>query len=355
MRTYDIINAGPNNRFTVNGRVVSNSGRRIQLQNLPQNHMHDLEDAREIVRSGNYENLSCLYDNPTKVLSELIRTALVPADEHKFLVADFSSIEGVVLAWLAGEQWVIDEYAGDKLLYEACAAQMFGVDKLSVKKGGENAHLRQKGKVATLSCGYSGSVGALKAFGADKMGMTEDDMIDTVTKWREANPNIVKLWYCLDAAAIRCVKTKAEQVDAKSNTRFTYENGILRMWLPSGRSVCYYNAEIGKNKFGKPCVTYMGVEQFKKKWMRLDMSGGKWAENLTQAVARDCLRDSMLNLEAEGYSVVMHCHDEVICEEPITGRHVDEMVDIMTRPIPWAAGLHLRAEGFETLFYKKDD
>jgi DNA polymerase len=270
-------------------------------------------------------------------------------------VADFSSIEGVVLAWLAGEQWVIDEYAGDKLLYEACAAQMFGVDKLSVKKGGETAHLRQKGKVATLSCGYQGSVGALKAFGADKMGMSEEDMIDTVTKWREANPNIVKLWYGLDNAAIKCVKTKAPQVDPQSNTRFTYEGGILRMWLPSGRSICYYNAEIGKNRFGKPCVTYMGIDQFKKKWTRIETSGGKLAENLTQAVARDCLRDSMLALEDKGFQVVMHCHDEVICEEPITGRQVDKMVEIMTRPIPWAEGLHLRAEGFETLFYKKDD
>lgn len=335
-------------------RTMRWAGRRIQMQNFPQNHMHDLEDAREIVKAGSYDNFTCLYDNPSNVLSELIRTALVPSEGHKFLVADFSSIEGVVLAWLAGEQWVLDEYAGDKLLYEACAAQMFGVSKESVKKGGENAHLRQKGKTSTLACGYAGSVGALKAFGADKMGMSEEDMKDTVDKWRAANPKIVKLWYGLDAAAIRCVKTKAPQLEPQSNTRFTYENGILRMWLPSGRSICYYNAEIGKSKFGRACVTYMGIDQFKKKWMRIETSGGKIAENLTQAVARDCLRDSMLNLEDEGYSVVLHVHDEIICEEPLTGRHVDEMVEIMTRPIPWATGLHLRAEGFETLFYKKD-
>lgn len=335
-------------------RTARWAGRKIQLQNLPQNHMHDLEDAREIVKASSYDNFTCLYDNPSNVLSELIRTALVPSDGHKFLVADFSSIEGVVLAWLAGEQWVLDEYAGEKLLYEACASEMFGVPKESVKKGGEHADLRQKGKCATLACGYQGAVGALKAFGADKLGMSEEDMQETVTKWRAANPKIVRLWYGLDAAAIRCVKTKAPQLEPQSDTRFTYESGILRMWLPSGRSICYYNAEIGKNKFGRACVTYMGIDQFKKKWMRIETSGGKLAENLTQAVARDCLRDSMLNLEDEGFQVVMHCHDEVICEEPITGRHVDEMVEIMTRPIPWATGLHLRAEGFETLFYKKD-
>lgn len=329
------------------------AGRLVQLQNLPQNHMEDLAVARSLVRDNDYETVRLLYDSVSDTLSELIRTALIPEPGHRFIVADFSAIEARVIAWIAGEQWRLDVFRNGGDIYCASASQMFHVP---VVKHGENGHLRQKGKIAELALGYGGGANALKAFGADKMGMTEEEMVNTVDLWREASPRVCALWRALERAAIRCVVHKTPQVSAIGGIRFEMECGILWMTLPSGRSIAYYGAEYGPSRFHRDrrALSYMGVDQKTKRWGRVETWGGKLAENATQATARDCLRDTMLALEDAGYDIRAHVHDEVIISEPRDGRTVEDVSAIMGRELPWASGLPLRGDGYACDFYMKD-
>lgn len=329
------------------------AGRLVQLQNLPQNHMEDLAVARSLVRDNDYETVRLLYDSVSDTLSELIRTALIPEPGHRFIVADFSAIEARVIAWIAGEQWRLDVFRNGGDIYCASASQMFHVP---VVKHGENGHLRQKGKIAELALGYGGGVSALKAFGADKLGMTEEEMVNTVDLWRESSPRICALWRALERAAIRCVAHKTPQVSAIGGIRFEMECGILWMTLPSGRRIAYYGAEYGPSRFHRDrrALSYMGVDQKTKRWGRVETWGGKLAENVTQATARDCLRDTMLALEDAGYDIRAHVHDEVIISEPRDGRTVEDVSAIMGRELPWASGLPLRGDGYACDFYMKD-
>lgn len=329
------------------------AGRLVQLQNLPQNHMEDLAVARSLVRDNDYETVRLLYDSVSDTLSELIRTALIPEPGHRFIVADFSAIEARVIAWIAGEQWRLDVFRNGGDIYCASASQMFHVP---VVKHGENGHLRQKGKIAELALGYGGGANALKAFGADKMGMTEEEMVNTVDLWREASPRVCALWRALERAAIRCVVHKTPQVSAIGGIRFEMECGILWMTLPSGRRIAYYGAEYGPSRFHRDrrALSYMGVDQKTKRWGRVETWGGKLAENVTQATARDCLRDTMLALEDAGYDIRAHVHDEVIISEPRDGRTVEDVSAIMGRELPWASGLPLRGDGYACDFYIKD-
>lgn len=329
------------------------AGRLVQLQNLPQNHMEDLAVARSLVRDNDYETVRLLYDSVSDTLSELIRTALIPEPGHRFIVADFSAIEARVIAWIAGEQWRLDVFRNGGDIYCASASQMFHVP---VVKHGENGHLRQKGKIAELALGYGGGANALKAFGADKMGMTEEEMVNTVDLWREASPRVCALWRSLERAAIRCVVHKTPQVSAIGGIRFEMECGILWMTLPSGRRIAYYGAEYGPSRFHRDrrALSYMGVDQKTKRWGRVETWGGKLAENVTQATARDCLRDTMLALEDAGYDIRAHVHDEVIISEPRDGRTVEDVSAIMGRELPWASGLPLRGDGYACDFYMKD-
>ena len=329
------------------------AGRLVQFQNLPQNHMDTLAEARSLVRDGHYTAMKVLYDSISQPLSELIRTAIIPDDGHVLLVSDFSAIEARVTAWFANEQWRLDVFTNGGDIYCASASQMF---KVPVEKHGQNAHLRQKGKVAELALGYGGGVNALKAFGADKMGMTEQEMQDTVDLWRASSPGVVGLWKDLEKAAIKCVSRQVTTIAEKTGTKFQYENGIMWMTLPSGRRLAYYGAQYGEGVWdkNKKTLSYMGTDQKTKKWSRVETWGGKLTENLVQATARDCLRESMMALAAEGYDIIAHVHDEVIVTEPVDGRSVEEMSEVMGRPIPWAPGLPLRADGYECPFYQKD-
>ena len=329
------------------------AGRLVQLQNLPQNHMEDLAECRDLVKRGKYTTLKALYDGVSHPLSELIRTALIPEEGCKIMVADFSAIEARVIAWFADEAWRLEVFQNGGDIYCASASQMF---KVPVVKHGENGHLRQKGKIAELALGYGGGINALKAFGADKMGMTEEEMQETVDLWRESSPHICELWRSLEKAAIRSVVRRGTTEASMGGVRFDYEEGILWMNLPSGRRIAYYGAKYEESKWkpGRKVLSYMGVNQQSKKWERVETWGGKLTENLVQATARDCLRESMLALDDAGYDIRAHVHDEVIVSEPIGGRSVEEMADLMGHPIAWAPGLPLRADGYETPFYKKD-
>ena len=329
------------------------AGRILQMQNLPQNHMPDLDVARELVREGDYDTTAQLYDAISPTLSELIRTALIPEPGCQFLVADFSAIEARVIAWIAGEQWTLDAFREGRDIYCETASMMF---KVPVVKHGVNGELRQKGKIATLACGYSGGVNALKAFGADKMGMTDEEMVETVDLWRSANPNIVALWKALEKAAIRCIVKRVPTKSTVGNIRFDMEHGILWMTLPSGRRIAYYGAEYRESRFrpDRKTITYYGTDQKTKKWSRLETFSGKLTENLVQATARDCLRDAMLALDAAGFDIRGHVHDEVIISEPIGGRSFEEVAEIMGRDLPWAPGLPLKAAGYSCPSYRKD-
>ena len=338
-------------QFAGAGRTGRWAGRLVQLQNLPQNHLPDLAEARSLVADGDGETLELLYPNVQSTLSELIRTALIPEPGCRFVVADYSAIEARVLAWLAGEQWRLDVFANGGDIYCASASQMF---KVPVEKHGVNGHLRQKGKVAELALGYGGGVGALLAFGADKMGMSDEDMAETVDLWRGASPHIVAMWKSLEKAAVRCVVKKTPTISTIGHIRFDYEDGVLWMSLPSGRRVAYWGAEYTENRKGFRSLTYMGTEQKTRKWMRLETWGGKLVENLTQATARDCLKEALLSLAAAGYDIRGHVHDEVIVSEPIGGRSVEAVSSLMGAPISWAPGLPLRADGYECPFYMKD-
>lgn len=321
------------------------AGRLIQLQNLPQNHMTDLAEARESVRKGDYEALSLLYENLPKVLSELIRTAFVPQDGMKFIVSDFSAIEARVIAWLAREHWREEVFRDGGDIYCASASQMFGVP---VEKHGVNGHLRQKGKIAELALGYGGSIGALTAMGALDMGLTEDELQSLVTTWRNANPNITQFWWDVDKAVKDCIKQRT--VTKTHGITFSYRSGMLFITLLSGRKLAYVKPQIGENRFGGESVTYEGVGTTKK-WERLESYGPKFVENIVQGIARDILCFSMQNLR--NYRIVGHVHDEVIIEVPRDVR-VEEINTIMSRPPCWAKGLILDTDGYECDFYQKD-
>ena len=321
------------------------AGRIIQMQNLPQNHLDDLSEARGLVRAGNFDALETLYEDVPDTLSQLIRTAFVPQENRKFIVADFSAIEARVIAWLAGEKWRQDVFAAGKDIYCASASHMFGVP---VEKHGVNGHLRQKGKIAELALGYGGSVGALKAMGALEMGLSEDELPALVSAWRQANPKIVQFWWAVDRAVMDAVTSKT--ITKTHGIVFSARNGMLFITLPSGRSLAYVKPKIGTNKFGGDCITYEGVGGTKK-WERLDSYGPKFVENIVQATSRDILCYAMRTLRC--CSIVMHIHDEVVIEAD-RRMSLQAVCDQMGRTPPWAKGLRLRADGYETDFYKKD-
>lgn len=321
------------------------AGRGIQLQNLPQNHMEDLEEARGLVRQGDFDSLCILYDSVPNVLSELIRTAFVPREGKKFIVSDFSAIEARVIAWLAGEKWRQEVFQNGGDIYCASASQMFGVP---VEKHGVNGHLRQKGKISELALGYGGSVSALKAMGALNMGLTEDELQPLVTSWRDSNTAITKLWWDVDKAVKDCIKQRGKT--ETHGLKFEYKSGFLFIHLLSGRKLAYVKPSIGENRFGGESVTYEGVGATKK-WERLESYGPKFVENIVQAIARDILCFAMDNLRQ--YAIVGSVHDEVIIEvEPSTT--VKEINGIMAQTPTWADGLLLNADGYECQFYKKD-
>ncbi len=320
------------------------AGRGVQLQNLPQNHMPDLAQARELVRSGDYEIVNALYDSVPTVLSELIRTAFIPREGAKFIVSDFSAIEARVIAWLAGEQWRLDVFEKGDDIYCASASQMF---HMPVEKHGVNAHLRQKGKISELALGYGGSVGALKAMGALDMGLQEDELKPLVDAWRKANPRIVKLWWDVDKAVMTAVRERT--VTKSHGITFTYQSAMLFITLPSSRQLAYVRPRIGLNRFGSDCVTYMGIGSMKK-WERLEAYGPKFVENVVQAISRDILCFAMHTLRC--CSIVAHVHDEVIIEAD-PQMSLQAVCEQMGRTPPWAKGLMLRADGFECDFYQK--
>ena len=324
------------------------AGRLIQVQNLPQNHLPDLEDARNLIKAGLFDAVDMLYDSTSSVLSELIRTAFVPRDGSRFIVADFSAIEARIIAWFASEKWRMEVFENGGDIYCASASQMFSVP---VEKNGINGHLRQKGKIAELALGYGGSVGALKAMGALQMGVLEEELQPLVTAWRQSNPRIVKLWWDVDKAAMTAVRQKT--TTETHGIRFTYQSGMLFITLPSGRNLVYVKPRIGINQFGSDCVTYEGVGSTKK-WERIDSYGPKFVENIVQATARDILAESMLHLFASDFEIVMHVHDEVVLEVPIGKSSVDEVCRIMAEKPAWGNGLLLSADGYECDFYKKD-
>jgi len=321
------------------------AGRLIQMQNLPQNHLPDLEQARALVRCGDFDALELLYEDVPDTLSQLIRTAFIPRCGAKFIVSDFSAIEARVIAWFADEQWRQEVFAKGGDIYCASASQMF---KVPVEKHGINGHLRQKGKIAELALGYGGSVGALKAMGALEMGLTEDELPPLVDAWRQSNPNIVKLWWDVDRAALEAVRNK--HTNSTHGIVFSCQSGMLFITLPSGRRIAYVKPRIGENKFGGQCITYEGVGGTKK-WERLDSYGPKFVENIVQATSRDILCYAMQTLR--NCSIVMHIHDELVIEaDPRMSLQV--VCEQMGMTPPWAKGLLLRADGYETNFYKKD-
>ena len=321
------------------------AGRLVQLQNLPQNHMEDLAEARGLIRYGDYDSVDFLYDDIPDTLSQLIRTAFIPTVNKSFIVADFSAIEARVIAWFAGETWRTEVFEKGGDIYCASASQMFGVP---VEKHGVNGHLRQKGKIAELALGYGGSVGALKAMGALEMGLAEEELPELVSAWRSSNPNIVRFWWDVDRAVKKAIKEKTTA--STHGIQFSCRSGMLFITLPSGRMLSYVKPRMGENKFGGESVTYEGVGGTKK-WERLESYGPKFVENIVQATSRDILMYAMQTLR--NCSIVAHVHDEVIIEAD-SGMSLDEVCEQMARVPKWAAGLLLRADGYTCEFYKKD-
>lgn len=324
------------------------AGRLVQVQNLPQNHLQELTHARELVKAGCFAELGRLFESVSGVLSELIRTAFVPRQGQRFLVADFSAIEARVIAWLAGETWRLEVFATHGKLYEASASQMFKVPIEDITKG---SVLRQKGKISELALGYGGSVGALTAMGALDLGVTEEELKPLVTAWRVANPKITKLWWDIDRAALKAVKEKAPQKVGRIKLEGTA--GLLLITLPSGRRLSYIKPRLELNKFGREGITYEGIGE-SKRWCRIDTYGPKLVENIVQAIARDLLAEAMLRLDEAGYQIVMHVHDEVVIEAPVGTGSLEEVCAKMSVSPEWAVGLPLRAEGYECDYYKKE-
>ena len=325
------------------------AGRLVQVQNLPRNYLPDLAQARSLVRAGNGEALDMLYSSVPDTLSQLIRTAFIPSEEHRFIVADYSAIEARVLVWLAGEETTLTAFKNGEDLYCATASAMFGVP---VEKHGANSELRQKGKIAVLACGYNGSVGALKAMGALKMGLAEDELQPIVDAWREANPHIVQLWREVDDAATRVIST-GKPVTLR-NLVFEKKSGMLFITLSSGRRLAYVKPGIGVNRFGGTAITYWG-QGVARKWQKLETYGGKLVENIVQATARDLLAEAITRIENAGHRIVMHIHDEVVIDEPInSGITVADICALMNELPEWAEGLPIDAAGYECGFYQKD-
>ena len=354
VRKYDAMKnvKGKDNRargliqFYGANRTGRYSGRLIQVQNLRRNNLKDLELARSLVKNRDYETLEILYESPSDILSQLIRTAFIAKEGTRFIISDFSAIEARVLAWLAGEQWVLDAFENGEDIYCRTASRMFGVP---VEKHGVNGHLRQKGKIATLACGYQGALGALKAMGGIEMGLSEDELQSIVDSWREANPNIVSLWWDIDSVVKRVVKTRTKE--EYKNLVISYEKGILFIELPSKRRLAYPKAKIGTNRFGGESIVYEGIV-VGNKWDKIESYGGKFVENIVQAIARDILAEAMMRLEKKGFNIVMHIHDEVVIESDSSS--IEEINEIMSIVPSWAPGLILDADGFESEFYKKD-
>ncbi|MEW6955371.1 DNA polymerase [Trueperella pyogenes] len=330
------------------GRTGRFAGRLIQVQNLPRNHMNDLATARALLRDGDSQTLELLYDPLPDTLSQLIRTAFIPSRGCRFIVADFSAIEARVIAWLAGETWRLELFSRGGDIYCQSATHMFGVP---VSKHGPNTELRQKGKIAELACGFGGSVGALKNMGALNMGLAEEDLPGLVDAWRQANPNIVSLWWDIEAAAMQTITT--HQAARVGRIRMRYTSGCLFVRLPSGRELAYPRARGGQNKFGRDSIVFDGVDQTRK-WGPVETYGGKLTENIVQATARDLLVHAMHTIDAAGHKIVMHIHDEAVIDEPAGGASVDEIVALMTEAPSWADGLPLDADGYECGFYMKD-
>lgn len=335
-------------RFCGASRTGRWSGNILQPQNLPQNHLPDLTLARDIVKDGDFEMLDMAFGNVPNVLSELIRTVLIPKSKYRFIVADFSAIEARVLSWLAGEQWRLDTFRNGGDIYCASASRMF---RVPVEKHGVNGHLRQKGKISELACGYGGSVGALKNMGAVEMGLPEDELQGLINDWRNANPHIVRLWTEVGNATMKAIKEKT--IVSLGKLVFMYERGILFIRLPSGRRLSYIKPRIGTNRFGGESITYMGISAAKK-WERLETFGGKLVENIVQAIARDLLASAMMNVADAGYDIVFHVHDEIIAEAPDGRGSVDEMCKLMSINPDWADGIPLSADGYECEYYRKD-
>ncbi|HFL2403566.1 TPA: DNA polymerase [Clostridioides difficile] len=327
------------------------AGRLVQVQNLPQNHIEDLDLARNLLKEGDFDLIELLYDSVTDVLSQLIRTAFIPSEGHRFIVSDFSAIEARVIAWLAGEKWRLDVFNSHGKIYEASASQMFKIPIENIKKGSE---LRQKGKLAELSNGYGGSVGALISMGAIKMGLKEEELQPIVTAWRNANPNITKFWWDVDKAAKKAIKDRTI-VEIQHGIKFIYNPGVLFIELPSSRRLSYLRPKIEPHTtFSGDKITYEGMEQTSKQWKRIDTYGPKLVENIVQATARDCLREAMFNVTDAGYSIVMHVHDELVIDVDKKGGSLEEVNSIMGKEISWAKGLPLKADGYECDYYKKD-
>ena len=328
------------------GRTGRFAGRLVQVQNLPRNYLPDLSEARSLVRTGDFEAVELLYDSVPDTLSQLIRTAFIPADGHRFVVADFSAIEARVIAWLAGEATTLEAFRDGKDLYCETASRMFGVP---VDKHGANAELRQKGKIAVLACGYQGGVGALKAMGALRMGLAESELQPLVDAWRAANPSVVQLWADINAAAIETISTR--QPTSVGALTFTVESGIMFIRLPSGRRLAYVKPKLGENRFGGTSITHEGITTGRK-WGQLETYGGKLTENIVQAVARDLLTYAMHQVAEAGHRIVMHVHDEIVVETATAT--VDEICKLMSTAPDWAAGLPLEADGYACDFYMKD-
>lgn len=324
------------------------AGRLVQVQNLPQNHIPDLALARGLVKRGEFDRVEMLYDSTPGVLSELIRTAFVPKPGCRFIVADFAAIEARVLAWFSGEQWRLDTFQRGGDIYCASASKMFHVP---VEKHGQNAHLRQKGKIAELALGYGGSVGALTSMGALDMGLAEEELQPLVDQWRGANPHIVKFWWDVDAAAMKAFRAKTEV--RLGSLCFACRSGMMFITLPSGRRLSYVKPRLMPNRFNRESLTYEGVGE-NKKWSRIETYGPKLTENIVQATSRDLLALAMLRLRNAGFEIVMHIHDEAVVEVPEGVSSVDEICRIMSEAPAWAAGLPLRADGYECEFYRKD-
>ncbi|WP_131918935.1 DNA polymerase [Heliophilum fasciatum] len=334
------------------------SSRMVQVQNLPRNYMKTLTHARDCVKAGKVDALKLIYGNIPDTLSQLIRTAFVPAPGHVFLVADFAAIEARIIAWLAGEQWRLEVFATHGKIYEASASQMFGVAIELITKGNPEYELRQKGKVAELALGYQGGPVALISMGALTMGLTEEELPDIVKRWRATNRRIVDLWFSLENAALEVMRT-GQPVGVKGMLlarEGDYQNGqdFFTITLPSRRKLFYTRPFLHENDFGKEALHYHGINQKTKKWDRISTYGGKLVENVVQAIARDCLAESLIRLHYAGYKTAMHIHDEVVLDVPAERANLDEVCGIMGQPIEWAPGLVLKADGFETSFYKKD-
>ena len=327
------------------GRTGRWAGRLVQPQNMAQNHLEQIDKVRELVRQRDLETLEMCYDNVPDVLGQLTRTALIARPGHTFLVSDYAAIEARVIAYLAGEQWRMDVFAKGGDIYCSSASQMF---KVPVVKHGINGHLRQKGKIAELACGYGGGVGALKAFGADKMGLTEEEMQDIVTQWRQASPTIPKFWRDTENAAKRALENPGRTFSIPCGVKYRRDMDALRCLLPSGRVLSYWGARLEEGG-----IVFMGQNQTTRKWEKTETWGGKLVENIVQAVARDCLAEALVKLDQEGYDIVFHVHDEIIAEAP-HGSSWEDMAEIMGEPIAWAPGLLLRGDGYTTDFYMKD-